>query len=162
MRFPSSIFYLLSSSVALLCILCTHGYTAQAPPRPNILFILADDHRPDCIAALGNPNLKTPNLDRLVQSGMTFPRTYCMGSMEGAVCLPSRCMIQTGRSLFHLAPVNFRNGSAEFSKFTRGKTEGQDWACIRCHLCRHGRSHTRRHGACAGAAPNPGLLFSRG
>jgi arylsulfatase A-like enzyme len=130
LRSPSFLLSFLSSSVPLLCILSSQVHSSQAAPRPNILFILSDDHRPDCIAALGNRHIETPNLDRLVQRGMTFSRTYCMGSMEGAVCLPSRCMIQTGRSLFHLAPVNFRKGMEEFARFTRGKSEGQDWALL--------------------------------
>ncbi len=105
-------------------------HAAQTPVARNILFILADDYRPDCVRALGNRYIKTPNLDRLVQTGMSFSRTYCMGSMEGAVCLPSRCMIQTGRSLFHLPPVNFRQGSQAFETFTQGKREGVDWALL--------------------------------
>jgi arylsulfatase A-like enzyme len=57
-----------------------------------------DDHRPDGLGALGNPVLKTPNLDRLVDQGATFTRCYTQGSMIGAVCLPSRTMLLTGRS----------------------------------------------------------------
>jgi arylsulfatase A-like enzyme len=75
---------------------------AAMPRRPNVLFILADDMKADCVGALGNPHIKTPNLDRLVQRGFVFSRTYCFGSMVGAVCLPSRSMLLTGRSLFHL------------------------------------------------------------
>src|SRR5215471_8146278 len=98
----------------VLCFALPPLQAAQTPPAHNILFILADDYRPDCVRALGNRHIKTPNLDRLVQTGMSFSRTYCMGSMEGAVCLPSRCMIQTGRSLFHLPNVNFRQGHQAF------------------------------------------------
>jgi len=57
--------------------------------------------RPDCIAALGNAHIQTPNLDRLVASGLAFTHAYTMGSMISAVCTPSRTMILTGRSLFH-------------------------------------------------------------
>ncbi|MEO8350283.1 MAG: sulfatase-like hydrolase/transferase [Chthoniobacteraceae bacterium] len=66
--------------------------------RPNILHIHADDHRPDGLHALGNPLLVTPNIDTLVDRGMTFTRCYTMGSMVGAVCTPSRTMMLTGRS----------------------------------------------------------------
>ncbi len=66
--------------------------------RPNILHIHADDHRPDGLRALANPILLTPNLDSLVERGMTFPHCYTMGSMIGAVCTPSRTMMLTGRS----------------------------------------------------------------
>lgn len=66
--------------------------------RRNILHIHADDHRPDGLAALGAPGLQTPHLDQLVRSGFTFSHCYTMGSMVGAVCLPSRTMMLTGRS----------------------------------------------------------------
>jgi arylsulfatase A-like enzyme len=81
------------------------GSTRAAEPavrQPNILLILADDQRWDTIAALGNPEIKTPNLDRLVERGFRFNNAYCMGSMHGAVCLPSRTMLITGRSLWHV------------------------------------------------------------
>jgi len=74
---------------------------AAADAKPNVLFILADDFRQDCVAAWGNAHLQTPNLDRLSASGFSFTRAYTMGSMIGAVCTPSRTMILTGRSLFH-------------------------------------------------------------
>ncbi len=70
--------------------------------RPNILFILADDQRTDTIAAHGNPNIDTPNIDRLVQTGFSFRRNYCMGSMHGAVCQPSRAMIMSGQAYFRI------------------------------------------------------------
>ncbi len=73
-----------------------------AEPKPNVLFVLADDQRFDTIAALGNTEIKTPNLDKLVARGFTFTNTYCQGSMVPAVCTPSRTMILTGRSLFRI------------------------------------------------------------
>ncbi len=60
---------------------------------PNVLFMLVDDQRPDTIAALGNPIIKTPNLDKLVNNGVAFKNAYCMGSGSNAVCMPSRTMI---------------------------------------------------------------------
>jgi arylsulfatase A-like enzyme len=73
--------------------------SADAPARrPNILHIHADDHRADGLKALGNPTLLTPNLDAIVEAGMSFRRCYTMGSMVGAVCTPSRTMMLTGRS----------------------------------------------------------------
>ena len=72
--------------------------STQGHARPNILHIHADDHRPDGLHALGTPLLQTPNLDTLVERGMTFTRCYTMGSMVGAVCAPSRAMLLTGRS----------------------------------------------------------------
>jgi arylsulfatase A-like enzyme len=79
--------------------------------RPNVLFIFTDDQRWDTIGALGNPEIRTPNLDRLVAEGFHFDNAYCMGSMVGAVCLPSRTMLATGRSLWHI-PANPRAKTA--------------------------------------------------
>ncbi len=118
--------------VTLLLVSLTFGSAAAEiqAPRPNVLFLLSDDHRPDGIGALGNRHLKTPALDTLVARGMTFRHAYTMGAMEGAVCLPSRSMIQTGRSLFRLPPVNFRKGYDEFAVAMKDKTEGRDWALL--------------------------------
>ena len=74
------------------------------PKRPNILFLLTDDQRWDTVSALGNKEIKTPTFDHLAKTGFHFTNAYCMGSMVGAVCLPSRTMLATGRSLWHIAP----------------------------------------------------------
>lgn len=70
--------------------------------KPNILFIFTDDQRFDTISALGNTEIETPNLDRLVQSGTTFTQAHIMGGTSGAVCMPSRAMMLTGRTLFSI------------------------------------------------------------
>ena len=75
--------------------------TVRAEP-PNILLLFADDQRPDTIAAHGNPYIRTPNLDRLVAQGYSFRRAYCMGAQGGAVCVPSRAMLNTGKSFFRI------------------------------------------------------------
>ena len=70
--------------------------------QPNILFIFTDDQRFDTISALGNPEIDTPNLDRLAAAGTTFAHAHIMGGTHGAVCIPSRAMMLTGRTLFSL------------------------------------------------------------
>ncbi|MFW6270950.1 MAG: sulfatase-like hydrolase/transferase [Bacillota bacterium] len=70
--------------------------------KPNILFFFTDDQRYDTIAALGNEEINTPNLDSLVQKGTSFTRAHIPGGTHGAVCMPSRAMLHTGRTLFHL------------------------------------------------------------
>lgn len=70
--------------------------------KPNILFIVTDDQRWDTIHALGNPDIMTPNLDRLVKRGTSFVRAHITGGTCGAVCMPSRAMIVSGRNPFHL------------------------------------------------------------
>jgi arylsulfatase A-like enzyme len=70
--------------------------------RPNIVFILTDDQRFDTIGALGNPHVHTPNLNALVEAGTTFTQACIPGGTSPAVCMPSRAMLHTGRTLFHL------------------------------------------------------------
>ncbi|MGG1553977.1 sulfatase-like hydrolase/transferase [Paenibacillus ferrarius] len=70
--------------------------------KPNILFLLADDQRFDMIGALGHPDVLTPNLDRLVERGTFFKEAHIPGGTVGAVCMPSRAMLHTGRTLFHI------------------------------------------------------------
>ncbi len=94
---------------SILFFLVAFGLTGvsealQAAARPNVLFLLTDDQRPDTVAALGHPMIQTPNLDRLANSGFVFRNAYCMGSTMGAVCNPSRHMLLSGKSLFRYDP----------------------------------------------------------
>jgi arylsulfatase A-like enzyme len=74
---------------------------AEEPARPNILFLFADDHAFDAIGSLGETDIDTPNLDRLARRGVTFTHAYNMGSWSGAVCIASRTMLITGRTVWH-------------------------------------------------------------
>lgn len=60
--------------------------------RPNILFLFTDQQRYDTLAALGNPIIKTPTMDRLVREGTTFTRAYT----PSPVCVSARCALVTG------------------------------------------------------------------
>src|SRR5580692_10903136 len=99
-------FVRLALALLLVAGCSTPVLAANDPPvaarRPNILFLLTDDQRADTIHALGNPVIQTPTLDRLARSGLVFRNAYCMGSDMPAVCFPSRSMLLSGRSLFHL------------------------------------------------------------
>ena len=57
--------------------------------------------RADAIAALGNPVIKTPNLDRLAHRGLAFTRAYMQSACNGATCVPSRAMQLSGQDVFH-------------------------------------------------------------
>jgi arylsulfatase A-like enzyme len=61
--------------------------------RPNILIIQSDQHRWDAIGANGNPEVKTPNLDRLTSGGVGFLNHY----VQHPVCMPSRASFLTGQ-----------------------------------------------------------------
>ena len=70
--------------------------------KPNVLFILADDQRADAIGASGNTYIKTPNIDNLAKRGVRFTNSYVMGGHHGAISAPSRAMLMSGKSLFHV------------------------------------------------------------
>lgn len=74
----------------------------QETRKPNILFILVDDMQSDAIAALGNKDTYTPHIDRLVNEGVTFTQTYTNGALCGALSMPSRAMLMTGRGVFEI------------------------------------------------------------
>ncbi len=93
----------MKQTLALISLLFLAPLATLHAGKPNILHIQSDDHRPDGALALGTPMLQTPNLDSLVERGMTFTHCYTMGSMIGAVCTPSRTMMLTGRS-WHRIP----------------------------------------------------------
>jgi len=83
--------------------------------RPNFLFVLVDDQSPfDLKTYDPNSILETPNIDQLAQEGIVFESARHMGSWSGAVCLPSRHMIMTGRTLWHLPSrgTQFQNPNA--------------------------------------------------
>jgi choline-sulfatase len=89
--------------------------------RPNILFILTDDQAPHTLSSYGNSVCQTPNIDKLAASGMVLDRAYHMGSMSGAVCSPSRTMIMSGRTLWHLPSRGKKHLNKE-----KGKVSGVD------------------------------------
>jgi choline-sulfatase len=91
---------------------CWMPSVATATRPPNLLVIMADDQSPFDLR-IYNPDseLDTPVIDRLAARGMVIDGAYHMGSFIGAVCLPSRMMIMSGRSLWRLpkAPHGERN-----------------------------------------------------
>ncbi len=65
--------------------------------KPDILFLMCDQFRFDCIHALGNAGIDTPNLDRLAARGLTFSDAYS----TCPVCVPARYTARTGCEPFH-------------------------------------------------------------
>ena len=92
-----------SRFVLFFCVPFWSLFTTSAK-KPNILFILTDDQAPHTLSVYGNKVCQTPHLDKLAASGMVIDQAYHMGSMSGAVCSPSRTMIMSGRTLWHLPP----------------------------------------------------------
>jgi arylsulfatase A-like enzyme len=85
--------------------------------RPNLLFIIADDHAGYVLGAQGNRQAQTPNLDRLAAEGTRFARHYC----NSPVCTPSRQSILTGQ-LPHAAGVTVLKTPLDDNRPTLAKT----------------------------------------
>ncbi len=64
------------------------------PKRPNILFIMSDDHAYQAISAYGSQLIKTPNIDRIAEEGLLFTNACVTNS----ICAPSRATILTGKA----------------------------------------------------------------
>ena len=123
--------------LALAC--ATHAVAQKEPQRPNVLFLFADDQRPDAVGAFGNPHIRTPHVDSLAARGFRFSSAYCMGSIHGAVCQPSRAMLMSGRSLWRVSmkldgvptmPQTFRKSGYE--TFGTGKWHNGGDSFRRC------------------------------
>ena len=71
----------------------SRGAAWAADRRPNILFLVADEFRHDCLGVAGHPIVKTPNFDKLAQEGVRFTQAY----VAAPVCSPSRATLFTGR-----------------------------------------------------------------
>ena len=88
----------LLSFAALSCIAVTaqaQQKAAAATQRPNIVYIMCDDHAFQCISAYGSPISKlapTPNIDRIAERGMRFDRAF----VENSLSTPSRACLMTG------------------------------------------------------------------
>ncbi len=74
-----------------------------AATKPNILFLLSDDHSYPYLSCYGNPDVRTPNLDRLAAEGMRFDRMF----VSCPQCVPSRAALMTGRSPVAVRMVRF-------------------------------------------------------
>lgn len=75
----------------LLCaVFAAAGYAAE---RPNIVFIMSDDHAIRAVSAYGGSLVQTPNIDRIAAAGMRFDRAY----VGNAICGPSRATMLTGK-----------------------------------------------------------------
>ena len=86
-------------SFILAALIISNSAVAQQKKSraKNILIIYSDDHSYRALGAAGNTDVLTPNLDKLAKSGLMFTQAHVMGGHQGAVCIPSRAMLLTGR-----------------------------------------------------------------
>jgi arylsulfatase A-like enzyme len=97
----------LLTSLLLAALASTTFFAEAAAPKPNVIFILADDLGYGDLGCFGQKLIQTPNIDRLAAEGMRFTQAYA----GATVCAPSRCSLMTG----------LHNGHA----FVRGNKEIQ-------------------------------------
>ena len=93
-----SCFRLPNLALALSALTCSTflsgtALAADAPQRPNILFIMSDDHGYQAISSYGSKINQTPNIDRIAKQGMRFERAFVTNS----ICGPCRAVILTGK-----------------------------------------------------------------
>ena len=87
----------------VLAVIGVGGRNSIVGAPPNILFIIVDDQSPEDLRIYNSRSeLQTPVLDRLASQGLVLDGAHHMGSFSGAVCTPSRHMVMSGRTVWHL------------------------------------------------------------
>lgn len=84
----------------------SYGKSAQLKKskdkKLNVLLIYTDDHRYSGVHALAGMQVKTPNIDKLAETGAVFHHAYLNGAFTGATCCPSRAELMSGRNVYQL------------------------------------------------------------
>jgi len=111
--------------------------TPARPPIRNLLLLLADQHRADCLGCYGNAVVRTPHIDRLSSRGVRFTQAFT----PQAICTPARACIQTGLEarrhglIFNWEFQKFRGGELNLRPDTRLFSQDLCDAGYRCaHL----------------------------
>ena len=84
--------------VSMVLVACSERTTEtltvnEQPRRPNVIFIMSDDHAYQAISAYGSQLIETPNIDRLAAEGLRFDRAF----VGNSICSPSRATLLTGK-----------------------------------------------------------------
>jgi len=100
------------------------------PTRPNVVFIVADDHRHDCLGVIDPQGVRTPVIDGLASGGVLFRGARIMGGANQAVCGPSCAALHTGcapQEALELGAEPMQNGTSCI-RATRVMLGGVFWA----------------------------------
>src|SRR4051794_17336365 len=129
--------------------------------RPNFIVLIADDHRYESVGCNGCSEVLTPTLDALAAAGTVFDGAHCQGSMQPAVCVPSRASLMTGRSIF----ASSQNPSAD--DYSGGPYDGAAFAIPQAlptfpQRLRENGYHTHAIGKCHNDRASFARSFSSG
>ncbi|MFW6061005.1 MAG: sulfatase-like hydrolase/transferase [Phycisphaeraceae bacterium] len=92
--------------------------------RPNVLFVVADDHRFSSLGTCGVEPVRTPTLDALAEGGTRFQRAHMMGGLQPAVCVPTRASLMTGMNPFRAAAGH------DLQDYANQQTLHPDWQTL--------------------------------
>ena len=122
-------------NLLILCLIASLFFSCKSKvEKPNFIFIYTDDQRFDTVGLIGDNQVITPNLDKLVKNGAVFSNTYNMGAWHGAICVASRSMIISGKSVWRAkeafnSPTNVQINS-EISSKNQSVLIGESWPKI--------------------------------
>lgn len=100
------------ANIKLIILLCTTFCFSQQIEKPNVVFIISDQHKLEATGAYGSSLAITPNIDALAKTGILFNNCYT----PAPVCAPARASLVTGmypyanEAIYHKAPVTMPNG----------------------------------------------------
>lgn len=83
--------------------------------KPNVLFLFVDDMTYDGLDILGNDEIISPNLDKLISNGVRFSNAYIMGGWNGAISIASRSQLITGRYIWNTYKAESKKYETEFA-----------------------------------------------
>ena len=83
----------LIAAIGLFSVSCINSATNHSDNRPNIIFIMSDDHAYQALSAYSPDLMETPNIDRIADKGIQFNKAFVTNS----ICAPSRAVILTGK-----------------------------------------------------------------
>ena len=119
---------ILFQAIFLLVIITSCSIKEKPVEKPNILFIMTDDHSYQALSAYNDKLIHTPNLDRIANEGVIFPNSF----VGNSICAPSRATMLTGKHTHKNGQINntvtFDGSQLTFPKLL--KTAGYQTALV--------------------------------
>ena len=116
-------------TLSLCTVLCAKSAETKRGLK-NVLYLLADDLRPDISSAYGQSHIKTPYVDRLSEGSLVFAKAYC----QQAVCGPSRNSFMTGRRPHHTNVLGKKGVDFRMAGIDSAGVHGLDWVTLPGHF----------------------------